>query len=72
MAVQVISTTELRTDAKRLVIGLRSGDTFLIQHYKEIVGYITPKVPKAILKEYQKQMEEAAARRKGARRARKG
>ncbi len=58
MSVQVISTTELRTDAKRLVIGLRAGDTFLIQHYREIVGYITPKVPKALLKEYQKQLKE--------------
>ncbi len=71
MAVQVISTTELRTDAKRLVIGLRNGEAFLIQHYKEIVGYITPKVPKAILKEYQKSMEEAASRKKPARKARR-
>jgi hypothetical protein len=52
MAVQVISTTELRTDTKRLVIGLRAGDTFLIQHYREIVGYINPKVPRAMLKQY--------------------
>ncbi len=71
MAVQVISTTELRTDAKRLVIGLRGGDTFLVQHYKEIVGYITPKVPKALLKEHQKKMEEAAAGKKRARKSRK-
>ncbi len=45
MAVRVISTTELRSKAAEVVQGLKRGDVFLIQHYKEIVGYITPEVP---------------------------
>lgn len=45
MAVRIISTTELRSKAAEVVLGLRRGDQFLIQHYKEIVGYITAEVP---------------------------
>ncbi len=45
MAVRIISTTELRSKAAEVVLGLRRGDEFLIQHYKEIVGYITSEVP---------------------------
>ncbi len=45
MAVRIISTTELRSKAAEVVLGLRRGDEFLIQHYKEIVGYVTSEVP---------------------------
>lgn len=45
MAVRIISTTQLRSQAAALVLGLRRGDRFLIQHYKEIVGYVTPDIP---------------------------
>lgn len=50
MAVKIISTTELRSKAADMVIGLRRGDRFLIQHYNDIVGYITPEIPSEILK----------------------
>ncbi|MEJ5186314.1 MAG: hypothetical protein WHT46_04470 [Candidatus Geothermincolales bacterium] len=50
MAVKIISTTELRSKAADLVIGLRSGDSFLIQHYNDIVGYITPEIPEELVK----------------------
>jgi hypothetical protein len=45
MAVRIISTTELRSKAADMVLGLRRGDRFLIQHYNDIVGYITPDIP---------------------------
>ncbi|WP_287154474.1 hypothetical protein [Candidatus Solincola tengchongensis] len=50
MAVKIISTTELRSKAADMVIGLRRGDRFLIQHYNDIVGYVTPEIPEEILK----------------------
>ncbi len=45
MATRIISTTELRSRAADMVLGLRRGDTFLIQHYNDIVGYVTPEIP---------------------------
>lgn len=50
MAVRIISTTELRSKAADMVLGLRRGDRFLIQHYNDIVGYITPEIPNDLLK----------------------
>jgi hypothetical protein len=50
MAVKIISTTELRSKAADLVIGLRNGDSFLIQHYNDIVGYVTPEIPEELMK----------------------
>ena len=50
MAVRIISTTELRSQAAALVLGLRRGDKFLIQHYNEIVGYVTPDIPEDLKK----------------------
>jgi hypothetical protein len=50
MAVRIISTTELRSKAADMVLGLRRGDRFLIQHYNDIVGYITPDIPNDLLK----------------------
>lgn len=50
MAVRIISTTELRSKAADMVLGLRRGDRFLIQHYNDIVGYITPEIPSDLLK----------------------
>jgi len=50
MAVRIISTTELRSKAADMVLGLRRGDRFLIQHYNDIVGYITPEIPQELLK----------------------
>ncbi|MBC7230473.1 MAG: hypothetical protein H5T74_08810 [Actinobacteria bacterium] len=50
MAVRIISTTELRSKAADMVLGLRRGDRFLIQHYNDIVGYITPEIPSNLLK----------------------
>jgi hypothetical protein len=50
MAVRIISTTQLRSQAAALVLGLRRGDKFLIQHYNEIVGYVTPDIPEDLKK----------------------
>ena len=50
MAVRIISTTELRSKAADMVLGLRRGDRFLIQHYNDIVGYITPEIPEELQK----------------------
>ncbi|MDD3719636.1 MAG: hypothetical protein PHP28_13365 [Actinomycetota bacterium] len=50
MAVRIISTTELRSKAADMVLGLRRGDRFLIQHYNDIVGYITPEIPSDLQK----------------------
>lgn len=50
MTVRIISTTELRSKAADMVLGLRRGDRFLIQHYNDIVGYITPEIPSDLLK----------------------
>lgn len=50
MAVRIISTTELRSKAADMVLGLRRGDRFLIQHYNDIVGYITPEIPEDLRK----------------------
>ncbi len=50
MAIRIISTTQLRAKAADLVLGLRQGDRFLIQHYKEIVGYVTPEIPEDLRK----------------------
>jgi len=33
-----------------MVLGLRRGDTFLIQHYNDIVGYVTPEIPEELKK----------------------
>jgi len=48
VAVRIISTTELRSQAAALVLGLRRGDKFLIQHYNEIVGFVTPEIPEEL------------------------
>ncbi len=50
MATRIISTTELRSRAADMVLGLRRGDTFLIQHYNDIVGYVTPEIPEELKK----------------------
>jgi len=44
-------TTELRQKASSITQGLRAGDSFALVHYKLPVGYITPEVPKELLKE---------------------
>ncbi len=40
----------MRSQAAALVLGLRRGDKFLIQHYNEIVGYVTPDIPEDLKK----------------------
>ncbi len=50
MVTRIISTTELRSRAADMVLGLRRGDTFLIQHYNDIVGYVTPEIPEDLKK----------------------
>jgi hypothetical protein len=50
VATYVIQSTDLRGRAAKIVQGLRRGDRFLVMHYKEPVGLISPKIPADILK----------------------
>ena len=50
MATYMVKSSELRSDAAKIVQGLRAGDSFVLMHYNEAVGYISPKIPKDILK----------------------
>ena len=45
MAVFIIKSTELRHKAAHMVQGLRAGNSYVLMHYKDAVGYITPEVP---------------------------
>jgi len=40
----------METITADMVLGLRRGDTFLIQHYNDIVGYVTPEIPEELKK----------------------
>jgi len=51
MATYVVKTSEMRQNAALITQGLRAGDSFIIFHYKSPVGYLTPKIPKKLLKE---------------------
>jgi hypothetical protein len=51
MATYIVKSTYLRQSAARISQGLRAGDSFVLMHYKEPVGYITSDVPKKLLKE---------------------
>lgn len=51
MAVYKITSSELRAKAAEMTQRLRAGDSFILMHYKEPVGYITSEVPKKLLKE---------------------
>ena len=51
MATYIVKSTDLRQSAAKITQGLRVGDSYIIMHYKEAVGYITPEVPKKLLKE---------------------
>ncbi|MHB9019380.1 MAG: hypothetical protein ACYC3G_00680 [Minisyncoccota bacterium] len=47
--VRIVSATELRTRAADIVEGLKAGDSYIIQKYEQVVGYITGEVPEALL-----------------------
>lgn len=51
MATYLVKTSEMRQKAALITQGLRSGDSFIIIHYKSPVGYLTPNIPKKLLKE---------------------
>lgn len=51
MATYMVKTSEMRQKAALITQGLRAGDSFILIHYKSPVGYITPKIPKNLLKE---------------------
>lgn len=51
MATYIVKSTDLRQSAAKITQGLRAGDSYIIMHYKEAVGYITSEVPKRMLKE---------------------
>ena len=48
MAVFIIKSTELRGKAANLVQGLRAGHSFVLMHYKYMVGCITPEIPEKV------------------------
>ena len=50
MAVFIIKSTEFRFKTSRMVQDLRAGHSFVIMHYKDVLGYITPEVPEKIRK----------------------
>ena len=41
MAVYKITSSDLRANAAKLTQQLRAGDSFILMHFKEPVGYIT-------------------------------
>ena len=45
MAVFIINSSELRFKTAHMLQGLRAGHSFVLMHYKDAVGYITPEVP---------------------------
>ncbi len=52
MVLKIVGTTEIQSRTADIIRGLRSGDTFLIERYNEIVGYmrgIGPDLPEDIL-----------------------
>ncbi|MDY6797021.1 MAG: hypothetical protein SWK76_17325 [Actinomycetota bacterium] len=51
MAVYKISSSELRFKAADLTKALRAGDSFVLMHYNEPVGYISSEVPKKFVEE---------------------
>lgn len=51
MAVYKITSSDLRSNAAEMTQRLRAGDSFILMHYKEPVGYIASEVPKKLLKE---------------------
>lgn len=51
MAIYMVKTSDLRQKAAMVTQGLRASDSFILIHYKTPVGYITPEIPKKLLKE---------------------
>ena len=49
MAVFIIKSTELRHEAARMLQGLHAGHSFVLMHYNDAVGYISPDIPEKIL-----------------------
>jgi hypothetical protein len=45
MATYIVKTSEMRQKAALITQGLRAGDSFVLIHYKEPVGYISSEVP---------------------------
>lgn len=45
-----MKSSQLRSDAAKVLNGLRAGDSYVLMHYKEALGYITPDIPKDVLK----------------------
>ena len=54
MAVFIINSSELRFKTTHLVRDSRAGDSFVILHYKDVVGHISPEVPEKVLKKIAK------------------
>jgi len=51
VTIYLITCSELRSKAAEITRALRSGDSFVLMYYRQPVGYITPKVPKKLLKD---------------------
>lgn len=62
MPVYIVRSSQLRSDAAKIMNGLRAGDSYVVMHYKEPLGFITPEIPKDVLKKLG--VEEKAGFRK--------
>ena len=49
MEAKIVKTTELRSETSRILEGLRAGERYILVHYNDVVGLITPEIPKEIL-----------------------
>lgn len=51
MTTYMITSSELLSKAAGIQKALRVGDSFVLTHYRRPVGFITPEVPKKLLKQ---------------------
>ena len=49
MATYIIKGTDLRMNGAKIIQGLRSGDSYILMHYKLPVGYLTSEIPEELL-----------------------
>ena len=50
LATYKVKSTQLRSEAARIIEGLRAGDSYIISHYNSYLGYLTPDIPEEIIK----------------------
>ncbi|MFA5238377.1 MAG: hypothetical protein WC476_01540 [Phycisphaerae bacterium] len=61
MKVTKIKSTELRTETASMLRGLRNGDEgYVIYHYGDIVGYVTPHIPPRVMADIKSERHKIA------------